>query len=108
MKTTNRTKGRQQYREINKETEKAHQSCTSREPKMEGALEAHHGGDAEKGLAVDGGQRTGTEKTGDAGPENKHKQEKMGKQQGTNKTGKKQGNEPKVDKTAQGSWTCVG
>ena len=43
---------------------------------MEGALEAHLGGDGRKGLTVDSRWRTGAKKTGDAGPENKHKQEK--------------------------------
>ena len=66
MKTTNITKGRQRYRKINQKTEKAHRSCTSQEPNTEGALEAHCGRDAEKGLAVDGGRQTSVEKTGDA------------------------------------------
>jgi hypothetical protein len=46
--------------------------------KTEGVLEAHCGGDAGKGLVVDGGQRIGLEKTSDTGPKSKHKQKKTG------------------------------
>jgi hypothetical protein len=47
---------------------------------MEGALEAHRGGDAGKGLAVDGRWRTSAEKTGDAGPENKQEKTENNKE----------------------------
>jgi hypothetical protein len=71
-KTTNTTKGRQQYREINffffKKKKSTRRSCISREPKTKGALEAHRG--------VGGGRR-GAEEADDPGPENKHKKEKI-------------------------------
>jgi hypothetical protein len=98
-KTTNTTKGRQQDREINKKIEKAHRSRTSREPKMKGLLEAHCSGDTKKGLAVDGEQRTNTEKTSDAGHEYKHRQEKTkNKEPKTNR--EKARKEPKAGKMA--------
>ena len=71
--------------------------CTSREPKTKGELEAHHGGDAEKGLAIDGGRRTSAEKTSNARVlENKHKQEK------TKNNKEKAIKEPKAGKMAAG------
>jgi hypothetical protein len=56
----------------NKSTKKKRKS-THWDPKTEGALEAHCSGDTRKGLTVDGGRRTSMKKTGDIGPENKHK-----------------------------------
>ena len=68
-------------REINKKQKNAHADHAQAEnQKRKGALEVHHGGDTEKGLAMDGGLQIGAEKTGDTVPKNKHKQEKNGKQ----------------------------
>ena len=73
---------------------------TSREPKTEGVLEAHRGGDTKKGLAVDGGWRTSAKRTDDAGPKKKHKQEKKWKTTRNQQNREKAGKDPKVGKTA--------
>jgi hypothetical protein len=68
---------------------------------MERALEAHHGGDAGKGLVVDCGWRIGAEKIDDAEPKNKHKLEKTKNNKELTKQGKV-GKEPKAGKTVVG------